>query len=78
MSKREVLILIIGIFLAMVVILILSIVVFGEIDAEESCKGMSLKQCYKFCKSQTFLLSQDCNRIIRDLDETRQILGGEE
>lgn len=55
---------------------IITIPLFAEIDSSRSCENLTLKECYDYCKSQFYLIGQDCDKIIIELKEIREIIGG--
>ncbi len=75
--KQEIkdIILIFSLLLLMILlILLLAVIGYSQIDPEKSCEDLTLKQCYDYCKSKTYLLGQDCKKIIIELKEIREIL----
>ena len=75
MKIRELLLTIVIFFFVFVLLTLLLIGLYAEIDPHVGCKGLTLKECYDYCEDQWYLVGQDCSKIIRELKETREILG---
>ncbi len=75
MSKaKDILMIILCVILVITLIGFIAIMGFAEIDVDKACKDLTLKQCYNYCNSRAYLLSQDCEKIIVDLKEFREVM----